>query len=221
VAVRIRFGPFILDLDTRQLTEDGREVHLAPKAFDLLAALVQDRPVVLSKKVLMERLWPGTFVAEANLSNLVAEIREALVDRARAPLFIRTVHRFGYAFCGDATPLPVRRGLTADRPTCWLEWDKRRFPLSTGTHLIGRDADAAVRLEGSTVSRRHAHVVVTGDRSALDDLGSKNGTFLGGVRVTSPVPLADGDEIHIGSVLVTFRVRALLMSTDTRAQPAR
>ena len=75
----------------------------SPKAFELLGTLVMDRPKVLSKEVLQQRLWPETFVAEANLSNLVAEIREALGDRARTPLFIRTAHGFGYAFCGDAT----------------------------------------------------------------------------------------------------------------------
>jgi DNA-binding winged helix-turn-helix (wHTH) protein len=215
--VKIRFGPFTLDLDTRQVTQESRVIHLAPKAFELLATLALDRPSVVSKSVLMERLWPGTFVAEANLSNLVAEIREALGDRARPPLFVRTAHGFGYAFCGDATTLPGRREMGADRPTCWLEWDKRRFPLSTGEHVIGRDPDADIRLEGSTVSRRHARLVVTAEGTVLEDFGSKNGTFRGGERVTLPVPLADGDAIHIGSLLVTFHVRALLMSTDTQA----
>ena len=104
--VRTRFGPFTLDLDTRQLIREGREIHLAPKAFELLSALVLDRPKALSKADLQERLWPGIFVAEANLSNLVAEIREALDDAARAPRFVRTAHGFGYAFCGDAVSLP-------------------------------------------------------------------------------------------------------------------
>ena len=108
--MKIRFGPFTLDLDTRQLTQGRREIHLAPKAFELLATLVLDRPKVLSKAVLQQRLWPKTFVAEANLSNLVAEIREALGDRARAPLFVRTAHGFGYAFCGEATTLPGANG---------------------------------------------------------------------------------------------------------------
>ena len=219
--MKIRFGPFTLDLDTRQLTQDGREIHLEPKAFELLVTLALDRPKVVSKSVLMERLWPGTFVAEANLSNLVAEIRDALGDRARPPLFVRTAHGFGYAFCGDATTLPDRRDTGADRPRCWLEWDKRRVPLATGEHVIGRDPDADVRLEGSTVSRRHARLVVTAEGTVLEDSGSKNGTFRGGERVTSPVPLADGDAIHIGSLLVTFRVRALVTSTDTRAWPSR
>ena len=103
--MRIRFGPFTLDLESRQLTNAGEEIHLEPKAFELLSALVLERPKALSKADLQERLWPGTFVAEANLSNLVAEIRAALGDPARAPRFVRTAHGFGYAFCGDAEPV--------------------------------------------------------------------------------------------------------------------
>ena len=122
--MRIRFGPFTLDLESRQLTNAGEEIHLEPKAFELLSALVLERPKALSKADLQERLWPGTFVAEANLSNLVAEIRAALGDPARAPKFVRTAHGFGYAFCGDAEPLtdpvdaaPAPRGLRIERRT--------------------------------------------------------------------------------------------------------
>ena len=212
----VRFGPFTLDLDTRQLKRGRREIHVAPKAFELLATLVLDRPKALSKAVLLKRLWPKTFVAEANLSNLVAEIREALGDRARAPRFVRTAHGFGYAFCGEATTLPGAAG--PDRPSCWLEWGTRRFPLSAGEHVVGRDSDVEVRLDASTVSRRHARLVVTAEGTVLEDFGSKNGTFRGSERVTSPVQLADGDSIRIGSLLVTFHVRAPSGSTETQAQ---
>jgi len=216
--VKIRLGPFILDLDTRQLTERGREIHLAPKAFELLVALVLDRPKVLSKAVLQQRLWPETFVAEANLSNLVAEIREALGDRARTPLFVRTAHGFGYAFSGNATTLPDADETTSGQPSCWLEWGRRRFPLSAGEHVIGRDPDVEVRLDASTVSRRHARLVVTGEGARLEDFGSKNGTFRGSERISSAVQLADGDAIHIGSVLVTFHVHGP-GSTETQVHP--
>ena len=54
----------------------------------------------------------------------------------------------------------------------------------------------------------------------LEDFGSKNGTFRGNERVTSPIQLADGDDIRIGSLLVTFHVRAPAASTDTLVQPA-
>ena len=114
----ISFGRFTVDLDRRQLTHGGREVHISSKAFELLVMLAGARPKVLSKKELHKRLWPTTFVAEANLSNLVAEIRQALGDRARAPLFIRTAH-------GQACPpdlighkklwMPLRRPLKVDR----------------------------------------------------------------------------------------------------------
>jgi DNA-binding winged helix-turn-helix (wHTH) protein len=215
--VRIRFGPFVLNLDTRQLTEDNREIHLTPKAFELLTMLLQDRPKVLSKAALQNRLWPDTFVAEANLSNLVAEIREALRDQAHAPTFIRTAHGFGYAFSGEATTFSDTTS-AVERPSCWLEWDRLRFPLAMGEHVIGRDPDVEVRLDDSTVSRRHARLVVTTEGTVLEDFGSKNGTFRGGERVTGPVRLADGDAIRIGSLLVTFRSRSLMMSTDTQTQ---
>jgi len=219
--VTIRFGPFTLDLDTRQLTQTGREIHLEPKAFELLATLVLDRPKALSKAELLERIWQDTVVEEANLSNLVAEIRAALGDHARAPLYVRTMHGFGYAFCADATTLLGRREAGADRPACWLECDTQRFPLSIGEHVIGRDPDVDIRLEGSTVSRRHARLVVKPEGAVLEDFGSKNGTFRGLERISEPIQLADGDAIHIGSLLVTFHVRRGAMSTVTQARPSR
>jgi DNA-binding winged helix-turn-helix (wHTH) protein len=219
--VKICFGPFTLDLDTRQLTQAGHEIHLEPKAFELLATLALDRPKALSKAELLERIWRDTVVEEANLSNLVAEIRAALGDHARAPVYVRTMHGFGYAFCGNATTLPGRPETGADRPTCWLEWDTQRFFLSIGEHVIGRDPDVDIRLEGSTVSRRHARLVVKPEGTVLEDFGSKNGTFRGSERVSVPIQLADGDAIYIGSLLVTFHVRPGAMSTDTHARPAR
>ncbi len=214
--MQIRFGPFTLDLDTRQLIRSasaaavlggGEEVHLSPKAFDLLATLVLERPHVLAKEKIQERLWPQTFVSEANLSNLVAEVRDALGDRARAPRYIRTVHRFGYAFFADATNVRTARDSAPHLPLCWIAWGERRFPLSPGEHIIGRDPDVDIRLDAATVSRRHARVVVTAEGATLEDFGSKNGTFRAGAPVTTPVDLLDGDSIGIGSLVVTFHAR--------------
>jgi DNA-binding winged helix-turn-helix (wHTH) protein len=214
--LQIRFGPFTLDLDTRQLIRTrsaaemlgrGKEVHLSPKAFDLLAALVVERPNVLSKEKIQARLWPGTFVAEANLSNLVSEVREALEERARAPRYIRTVHGFGYAFFAEATNVRSAREAGSPPPACSIEWGTQRFPLSPGEHIVGRDPDVDIRLDAATVSRRHARLVVTAEGATLEDLGSKNGTFRAGEPVTAPVALVDGDSLGIGSLLLTFRVR--------------
>src|SRR5688572_26940475 len=101
-AVVYRFGRFVLDYDTRQILADGGEIHLSPKAFELLALLLANRPRAVSKTELQERLWPSTFVEETNLAGLVAEIRRALDDSATEPVFVRTVYRFGYRFVGDA-----------------------------------------------------------------------------------------------------------------------
>ena len=219
--MRIRFGPFAADLDTRQLTRDGREVHLVPKAFELLVTLARERPKVLSKSALLERLWPETFVSEGNLSNLIADIREALGDRASAPRWVRTAHGYGYAFCGDATTEPEAHDGPTDRAPCWLEWGTRRFRLSVGEHIIGRDPDAEIRLDDSMVSRHHARLIVTEARALLDDLGSKNGTLHAGSQVTTSVELADGDAIRIGSRLLTFHTRARSRSTVTQAEGTR
>lgn len=213
--MRISFSPFVLDLGTRQLLRGGREVHLSPKAFELLAMLTAARPSVLPKDVLQQRLWPETFVAEANLANLIAEIRRALQDRTRPPQFVRTAHGFGYAFCADATIEPDTSHQSTAPPGCWLEWGSKRFPLSTGEHVVGRDEDVPIRLDATTVSRRHACFVVTDEGTLLQDFDSKNGTFRGNDRVTSPVRLTDGDDVRIGSVLLTFRERSRSGSTDT------
>jgi DNA-binding winged helix-turn-helix (wHTH) protein len=214
--MKIGFGAYILDMETRQLRRGRREIHLTPKAYDLLATLVSERPNVLSKATLQERIWPEAFVAEANLSNLIAEIRNAIDDNARHPLFIRTAHGFGYAFCGEANDVSEAAHTGSGRNhLVWLQWGKKRFPLGAGTHVIGRDADLGISLDAPTVSRRHAQLVVSTERTTFEDLGSKNGTFRDEQRVTSPVTLVDGDTLRVGSLLLTYHARGRLASTVT------
>lgn len=211
----ITFGPFVLDLDRRQLFRGETAVHLSPKAFDLLTLLTDERPRAITKADLQRRLWPGTFVSEANLSNLVAEIRSSLGDDRHSSRYIRTVHGFGYAFCTPAATASAVLDSAADVAPCHLELNGRWFPLSPGEHVVGRDLAAAVRLQHSTVSRRHARLVVTAHRTILEDFASKNGTFHDGVRVTAPVELVDGDVIRFGSVVATFHAPAALATTAT------
>lgn len=212
--MRLRFGPFTLDDGTRELRKSDRAIQLPPKTFELLLLLARRRPDVLSKAELHEHLWPQTFVSEANLSNLVAEARAALGDHPRAPRYIRTAYGFGYAFCADAVAVEAQPS-RAVRPSCWLEWGRRRFPMHTGSYVVGRDASAEIRLDASTVSRRHARIVISGDTMTLEDAGSKNGTYLGTECVHGAVELADGDVIRIGAVLVTFHVHVPGGSTET------
>ena len=202
-----RFGPFALDSETRQLTRDGDELHLSPKAFAVLCALVAKRPNVVPKADLFGQIWPDVFVVDGNLNVLVGEIRRALDDDPQEPRYIRTVHGVGYAFCGRVTE-PDRPAPSDNGPVrFWLAWGSRTFALAEGDNVIGRDPRCDIWLDHSGVSRRHAQIRVakSADRPLLTDLGSTNGTFLKGKKVDAPMPLADGDVIKVGSVNVKFR----------------
>jgi DNA-binding winged helix-turn-helix (wHTH) protein len=206
--MRVRFGSFTFDSDARQLLRHGQDVHLSAKAFDVLQVLLAQRPKVVSKAELRDRIWPGTFVVDANLNVLVAEIRRALDDSPKTPGFVRTVHRVGYAFCGAVDDL------TDPRPSVteggyhrwWLAWNEKVLPIVDGENVLGRDPRSAVWLDASGVSRRHACIRVNGDQVTIEDLGSRNGTFVGQARVGAPQRLEDGDVIGIGSIAVTFRI---------------
>ena len=205
--MRVAFADFTLDSETRQLLRHADQVALSPKAFDVLKMLAERRPNVVSKAELHDRIWPRTFVVDANLNVLVAEIRGALDDDPRAPRFIRTVHRVGYAFCGAAIDLSSSPPVDAATPSrCWLAWNTQTFPLVEGDNLVGRDPRSRVWLDVSGVSRRHARIRVTSDRAMLEDLGSRNGTFVRDSRVASATPLEDGDVIRVGPTAMTFRM---------------
>ena len=206
--MQLRFGDFVVDSDTRQVLRDQEEIHLSPKAFDLLCALAERRPTVVDKAELVKRIWPDTFVGDANLNVLIGEIRRALGDTAQRPRFIRTVHGVGYAFCGEGTEVP--RPTTVRRPAatrCWVVWNDRTITLADGDNLIGRDPGCAIWLDESGVSRRHAriHVDASRRRMTLEDLNSTNGTFVGDMQLSAKHALTDGEVIHIGSVVLTFR----------------
>jgi hypothetical protein len=179
-------------------------MHLSPKAFDLLKLLIEKRPLVVSKKELFEQVWPGTYVSDVNLASLIAELRRVLDDQRRPSRFVRTVHGFGYAFCGqiddDSAAAPP------GGENRWVIWEGKEFPLKNGENIIGRGTDAAVRADLPSVSRRHARIVVSPEGATLEDLGSKNGTLLRNVPIEGVVDLADLDEIQVGSVRLTLRI---------------
>jgi DNA-binding winged helix-turn-helix (wHTH) protein len=210
--MQVTFGGYCLDLATRQLFHGKTEVRLSPKAFDLLHVLVDRRMRAVSKAELHDRLWPDTYVTDANLSVLVAELRHALDDRADAPKFIRTVRRFGYAFCGQISGAV---DVSETGRTCWIVWSSHEIALHNGDNIIGRDPDATVRLNLPSVSRRHARIVVSPTGAVVEDLGSKNGTFLRNDRITSAVRLADLDELQVGSVRLTVRILSGDVATQT------
>jgi DNA-binding winged helix-turn-helix (wHTH) protein len=195
----IRFGAFTIDEERRQLTKSGEPVPLSPKAFQLLQLLIAERPKVVPKEKVIEALWPDVAVEEANVRNLVAEVREAIGTD-----LIRTVHRFGYAFEGA-----VSGGL---RIAARLDDTARAYPLADGMNVIGRDLTCAVMLQAHGVSRQHARIQIAAGTAELEDLGSKNGTWLNGVRIATAMALQEGDKLGIGTLTLIFHLRT---DTDT------
>jgi DNA-binding winged helix-turn-helix (wHTH) protein len=212
-----RFDRFVVDGDTHRLLRDREEIHLSPKALHLLQILIENRHRAVSKADLQKELWPNTFVAETNLASIIREVRQALEDTAETPRFVRTVHRFGYWFIGEILGEDASAALAAPRTRCWLVWASRQIPIESGEHILGRAPDASVWVDAPGVSRHHARLVLTGQEATVEDLGSKNGTFVGTEHVTSPRRLNDGDTIRLGPVVITFRIPPAAGLTDTVA----
>jgi DNA-binding winged helix-turn-helix (wHTH) protein len=210
-----RFAEFTLDRDIRQLFLGTAEVHLSPKAFELLTVLLANRSRAVSKAELQEHLWPSTFVEETNLAGLVAEVRRALGDSASSPEFVRTVYGFGYRFVGDVAVDAAATRSPSPRAKLCVVLERREIVLMDGANVIGREPDATIQVDSPGVSRHHARILVSDGDATLEDLGSKNGTRVNGGRIATPVQLSDGDEIGLGAVSLTFRVASLASPTET------
>jgi DNA-binding winged helix-turn-helix (wHTH) protein len=212
--MKVRFGECVFDSDMRQLQRGARATSLPPKALLLLEALLEHRPRPVSKQARPDRLWPDTFVSESNLARLVAELRQAVGDGGREPKLIRTVHRFGYAFAGEAQALPAARPSSAP---CGLRWRDRDYPLAEGDNLLGRDEECVVVLPSGKVSRRHARIRVENGEAVLEDLGSKNG-LPSAIADRGPDRARRRGEIRLGSVLLGFRARPRRAPAGTAAE---
>jgi DNA-binding winged helix-turn-helix (wHTH) protein len=212
--MRVVFGDCTFDSETRELLRGDEPVHLSPKAFRLLELLLENRPRALSKEELQQKLWPKTFVSEANLASLAAEARRAIGDRARGSKLLRTVYGFGYAFSGEAREERPAAGARQGRFS--LVGDEHEVALPRGDTVLGRDRPSVGRIDDGTVSRQHARITVAVETVTIADLGSKNGTFVNGKRVgAKPVRLSDGDQIQLGSVFLAFRAASPEKSTET------
>jgi DNA-binding winged helix-turn-helix (wHTH) protein len=213
--VSVCFGPFVLHTDRRQLLRDGADVHLTPKAFDLLALLIARRPAVVAKADIHKQLWADTFVSEATLVGLVKELRRALDDHEGA--FIRTAHRVGYAFAA----LSDQDAERTRTQMFWLIAGTRRFALQDGVNVIGRDPDTDVTIDVAGVSRRHAQIVVSDGSATIEDLGSKNGTLVGDRPVRGRIALRNADRIQLATELLVFQVSGGGVSTETQPRVER
>ena len=205
-----RVSAIVLDIGTRLVRREGIDIQLAPKAFDLLLMLVRQHPNVVPHQQIHAELWPGVHVSETSLAALVAQLRKALGDSSTDGHVIRTRHRVGYAFVGEA----VIAGQTpGGAPVARLIWHGEAIELSAGLSVIGRDRECDARIDADSVSRHHARLNVTSSDVTIEDLGSKNGTWVAGERINGPVPLVDGTSFRLGSETVRFEI---LVDRSTR-----
>ncbi|HEV8117847.1 MAG TPA: winged helix-turn-helix domain-containing protein [Thermoanaerobaculia bacterium] len=203
--MRVCFGDCTFDGETREILRDGRPVHLSPKAFRLLELLLEARPRALSKAEIHEKVWPDAFVSEATLASLVAEIREAIGEHGKDARHIRTVHGFGYSFAGAAAETP-RASAQPGAGSSWrLVWENRVIPLEEGETVLGRNPDRGIQIPSDGVSRRHAKIVIAGPAASIEDLGSKNGTFVRDEKITGPVALRHDDVVRLGGLTLAVR----------------
>lgn len=197
-----QFGEFTFDCGSRLLLRGGEERRLSPKAQQLLRLLLLARPRALSREELYDALWPSTFVCETNMAGIVNELRRALDDDPRKPAYIRTVHGFGYAFCGEVSSATPTAFVAAV-----LICEGRHHPLYEGENIVGRAPDCRVVLTHSTVSRRHALITV-GEEIWVRDLDSKNGTYVDGRKITAS-PITRRDPLLFGHVVASLAPRTM------------
>jgi DNA-binding winged helix-turn-helix (wHTH) protein len=214
--MRFVFGDCVFDSERRELTRSGSIVRTGPKLLALLELLLEARPRALTKSEIHEKLWAGTFVSDATLTSLVAELRAAIGDEARTPLLVRTVHGYGYSFCGEATPGAEPPKDPADFGRSYrIIFGDREIALSAGEHILGRSNEAAIFIDSVGVSRHHARITVAADGAHLEDLGSKNGTRVNGRPIDVRTMLSDGAVIVLGTTALKFRIFDTPSSTET------
>ncbi len=117
------FGPYVLDRPRRLLLRDGAKVALTPKAFDLLALLVEHQGRIVPKETLMSGLWPDTAVEESNLAFQVSALRKALGEGR----YVVTVPGRGYQFAGATSALETYVE-QEERTTITVSDERRTMP---------------------------------------------------------------------------------------------
>jgi DNA-binding winged helix-turn-helix (wHTH) protein len=188
-------GGWLVVPSLNRLSRGEETVRLELKLMEVLVHLAERTGQLVSKRELIDAVWKVEVISDGTLTRAIAVLRKALGDESRNPRFIETIPKRGYRFIA---PVEFMDSTHSTDLRFKVEVSDGEIPLAEGENLIGRDPEATVRIEMGGVSRRHAMIVVDGAYATLEDLDSKNGTYLRGRRVQKPTRLAHGDEIRIG-----------------------
>ena len=204
-----RFGEFEVDVAAYALRRAGQRIKLEKIPMEVLVLLVQKAGVLVNRTEIRAALWGSdVFVDEdAAINTAIRKIRRALGDDAEHPRFVETVVGKGYRFIAS---LETSR---AHLPNYLVTRGKRQFVLDREENLLGRDPDATVYIDHPSVSRRHARISIHSARPVLEDLESRNGTFLDGRPIETPTEIHHGAIIGLGPITLTFVLRPAVAST--------
>ena len=200
-----QLGRWQVDPAACELRNGDSVIRLRPKLMDLLAAFARNPGEVLSKHCLLDRVWADVTVGDASLTVAVGELREALGDLPEEPTYIETISRRGYRLIASVS-YPAVSTNQAEASRYWLTGAGVELVLQQGENLIGRSPVACVRIDSPKVSRNHARITIDGDTAFVEDLGSKNGTFVGDTRIEVPTPLAHGDQLRLGQLAAILSI---------------
>lgn len=155
----IVFAPFALDLRREQLLRGSECIPLRPKTWSVLRYLAERPNVLVPKRELLDRLWPGVAVTDDALSKCISEIRAALQDDQRNPLYVQTVHRRGFRFVGITDAPPASTKPAVPEPTLRLGFDEP---------FVGRAAEIdALEREFRTASHGRRRIVFLAGESGI------------------------------------------------------
>jgi DNA-binding winged helix-turn-helix (wHTH) protein len=225
-----RFGEFELDLAAYALRRDGERIKLERIPMEALILLVERPGVLVGRSQIQAALWGADVFVEHDsaINTAVRKVRHALDDHAEESRFIETVVGKGYRFIAPVervrpdspvrrnnieTPAPSSDGRRAFPRYC-VTRGRQEFILDAGENLVGRDTDARVFVDHPSVSRRHARIAIGPRTAMLEDLKSRNGTFVDGRRVDGPAEIRHGAIIGLGPITLTFLVLSGPASTE-------
>ena len=216
VSDTFNFGEFELDVAAFSLRRAGERLKLEKIPMEVLILLVSHRGALVGRKDIRQSLWgPRVFIEhDSAINTAIRKIRHALDDDADMPRFVETVVGKGYRFIaavGRRSPPDSRAPVFHSHSVLR---GKREFVLESGDNLLGRDPGAQVCVDHPSVSRRHARIVLRSGRATLEDLKSRNGTFVNGLRLDAPTELGHGAVIGLGPITLTFVVRSVSRSTQ-------
>jgi DNA-binding winged helix-turn-helix (wHTH) protein len=227
MAVCIKFAEFELDLGAYVLRRPEGPLRLERLPMEVLILLVQ-RAGTLVQRSEIQALWgPDVYLEhDSAINTAVRKIRRTLGDDAENPRFVETIVGKGYRFIArvesEGSPHAQSSANHRRSPARWprvfpshsVTRGNQEFILEAGETVFGRDPTAGVYVDHPSVSRRHARLSIGSRGAVLEDLKSRNGTFVNGRRIDGPTQLDHGALIGLGPITLTFIVMAAPASTQ-------